>query len=63
MLHDFDADVLRDALDLMARTPLRSRDAVHVATALRAGFESIVSLDADFDAAGVLRRQEPSQAM
>ena len=59
VLHDFDSDVLRDALELMARTPLGGRDAVHAATALRAGFESIVSLDVDFDAAGVLRREEP----
>lgn len=47
--HAFDDGVLNEALELIATTSLRGRDAVHAATALRAGFDTIVSGDRDFD--------------
>ena len=59
VLHAFDEDVLRDALHLIEASDVRSRDAVHAATALRAGFTTIVSLDTDFDAVPGLDRLAP----
>lgn len=59
VVHAFDADVLDRALELIASTPLRSRDAVHAATALAAGFDSIVTTDADFASIPILRAVHP----
>lgn len=59
VLHPFDSAVLGAALDLVASCALGGRDAVHAATALRLGFDEIVSADRDFDAAPGLRRIEP----
>jgi predicted nucleic acid-binding protein len=61
ILHDFDSVILERAIDLVSSTWLGGRDAVHVATALEHGFESIVSSDRDFDDVPGLRRIEPSE--
>lgn len=61
ILHDFDSDILDRAIDLVSSTRLGGRDAVHVATALQHGFDSIVSSDRDFDDVPGLRRIGPSQ--
>lgn len=59
-LRDFDADVLRTALGLLHRHEhLASRDAVHAATALRAGLTDVVSTDRAFDSVDGLRRVDP----
>lgn len=60
VVHPFDAEVLDDALELMEHSPVRGRDAVHAATALRAGFDAIVSTDRGFDGVPGLRRTDPS---
>ncbi|WP_106848900.1 type II toxin-antitoxin system VapC family toxin [Blastococcus sp. Marseille-P5729] len=57
--HDFSADILRAARDLVARGHARGRDAVHVATAWAAGFTAIVSSDVDFDGIPGLERITP----
>lgn len=57
--HAFDLDILRAARDLMARSHVRGRDAVHAATALAAGFDTIVSTDRDFDGIPGLTRRDP----
>lgn len=62
VLHACDADVLHEALELIERTGLRGRDAVHAATARTAGLDTIVSLDADFDQVPGLRRLSPADA-
>lgn len=61
ILHDFDSDILDRAIDLVSSTRLGGRDAVHVATALQHGFDSIVSSDRDFDDVPGLHRIEPSE--
>ncbi|HYN28864.1 MAG TPA: type II toxin-antitoxin system VapC family toxin [Dermatophilaceae bacterium] len=58
--HDFDRAVLSRSRDLVAAGQARGRDAVHAATALRAGFGSIVSCDADFDGIPGLTRTDPT---
>lgn len=58
--HAFDIDVLRRARALVAGGSIRGRDAVHAATALIAGFDALVSCDADFDAVPGLRRSDPA---
>lgn len=51
---------LRAALDLLAGRPeLPVRDAIHAATALRAGMHDVVSVDRHFDLLRVLRRIDP----
>lgn len=60
--HDFDQEVLRRSRDLVAAGHARGRDAVHAATALRAGFQAIVSCDRDFDAIPSLTRLDPRSA-
>lgn len=62
-VHPVDESVVRYALDLVAATALRGRDAVHAATALLAGFDAIVTPDADFDAVPGLRRVDPADAL
>lgn len=59
VLHPFDDGVLEGAVDLVATSSIRGRDAVHAATALRAGFTVIVSADRDFDGIPGLRRLDP----
>ena len=61
VLHDFDGAVLDRAVDLVSSTRLGGRDAVHVATALQHGFDSIVSSDRDFDDVPGLRRIGPTE--
>ena len=58
-LHDFDADVLRRALSLIAEGSVGGRDSVHAATALEAGIGVIVSPDPDFDGIAGLDRVDP----
>ena len=43
----------------MARSHVRGRDAVHAATALDAGFDTIVSTDRDFDGIPGLTQRDP----
>ncbi|MDN5746374.1 MAG: type II toxin-antitoxin system VapC family toxin [Nocardioidaceae bacterium] len=57
--HAFEVEVLHAAV-LLARAGVRGRDAVHAATAQRAGFGGIVSPDRDFDAVPGLRRLDPA---
>lgn len=57
--HPFDQTVLRSSRDLVAAGLARGRDAVHAATAMRAGFPSIVSPDRDFDGIPGLARVDP----
>ncbi|MCK0112426.1 type II toxin-antitoxin system VapC family toxin [Ornithinimicrobium sp. F0845] len=48
VVHPFDARVLDQMLTLMEGSSLRSRDAVHAATATLAGFDLVVTADRDF---------------
>lgn len=59
--HDFNVEVLTAARDLVATGTIRGRDAVHAATALLAGFDAIISCDADFDGISQLRRLDPTR--
>jgi predicted nucleic acid-binding protein len=59
VLHPFDEVVLQTAVDLVATSSIRGRDAVHAATAIRGGFTEIVSADRDFDGIPGLRRIDP----
>lgn len=59
--HPFDEDVLEDSLRLMAESPVRGRDAVHAATAVRAGFAEIVTTDTDFGGVPELRGVLPQE--
>ncbi len=62
-LHDFDGDDFERALSLMeAHESLPARDAVHAATALNRGIETILSTDADFDRVDDLTRIDPADA-
>jgi predicted nucleic acid-binding protein len=63
VLHAFDETVLNAAVHLVGQTSVRGRDAVHAAGAIAAGFDSIVSLDEDFDGVPGLRRLSPAQAL
>lgn len=49
--------VLSSAIDLMKKYHLSPRDSIHVASAIGAGAEFIVSEDADFDALTEIRRK------
>ena len=55
----FDHEVLELALGLIERTAIRGRDAVHAATALAYGIETIASSDPAFDTVPGLRRVDP----
>lgn len=57
VLHDFDQRVLERSLEIVRSTPIRGRDAVHVATAELAGLSVIVTPDAAFDT--LLTRLDP----
>ena len=59
-MHTFDADVLDEAIALQEVTRLRGRDAVHAATARRAGLRRFPTLDADFGAVPGLERLDPT---
>jgi uncharacterized protein len=53
-------DDLISARDLLNRYPaLRVRDAIHAASMIRSGVETIVSFDPHFDAVSEIRRLEP----
>lgn len=56
---NFDHEVLETALGLIERTNVRGRDAVHAATALAYGIETIASSDPAFDGIPGLRRLDP----
>lgn len=60
ILHPFDQAVLSRALELVAATPTRGRDAVHAATALLHGVPTILSSDPDFDVVPGLTRVSPA---
>lgn len=55
-------DMLR-ACDLLDRYPrLPVRDAIHVATMLNNGLQTVVSVDSDFDHVAAIRRVPPGSA-
>lgn len=56
---NFDREVLDLSLELIERTGIRGRDAVHAATALAYGIETIASPDPAFDVVPGLRRVDP----
>lgn len=59
-LLNFDREVLDLSLDLIERVPtIRGRDAVHAATALAYGIDTIVSPDRAFDGIPGLTRVDP----
>lgn len=59
-LLNFDRDVLELSLDLIERVPtIRGRDAVHAATALAYGIDTIISPDRAFDGIPGLIRLDP----
>ena len=59
-LYPFDSAILTRAMDLIARhTSVRGRDAVHAATALENGIESVLSPDPAFDGIPGLTRVDP----
>ncbi len=60
-LLNFDREVLDLSLDLIERIPtIRGRDAVHAATALAYGIETIISPDRAFDGIPGLTRLDPN---
>ena len=59
VLLNFDREVLDLSLELVERTSIRGRYAVHAATALAYGIETIASSDAAFDGIPGLRRIDP----
>lgn len=56
---NFDHEVLETALELIERTNVRGRDAVHAATALAYGIDTIASSDPAFDGIPGIRRLDP----
>lgn len=58
-LLNFDREVLDLSLELIERTAIRGRDAVHAATALAYGIDTIVSPDRAFDGIPGLARVDP----
>ena len=54
-------DVLLRARRLIDATQVRGRDAIHAATALGAGFDTIVTTDRDFGSIPGLRRLDPAE--
>ncbi len=59
----FHDDVLGQALSLIELTTISGRVAVHAATALKAGFTSIVTTDNDFASVPGLRPITPESAL
>jgi uncharacterized protein len=63
-LLDFDAAVLEVSLDLIGRGHnVRGRDAVHAATALLYGIETIISPDPAFDGIAGIVRADPREVV
>lgn len=60
-LHPFDLGVLEASFRVMELGSVRGRDALHAATAVLAGFTTIVSADRDLDGVPGLRRLDPSE--
>lgn len=60
-LLNFDREVLDLSLELIERTTIRGRDAVHAATALAYGIETIVSPDRAFDGIPGITRIDPGE--
>ena len=58
-VHAFGPAVLARALNLVASTQLRGRDAVHAATAIENGIAAILTPDTDFDGVAGLERIGP----
>ncbi|OJU42387.1 MAG: hypothetical protein BGN97_07670 [Microbacterium sp. 69-10] len=56
---DFDHEVLERSLELIETTSIRGRDAVHAATALAYGIETIASSDPAFDGIPGITRVDP----
>lgn len=56
---NFDHEVLETAMTLIERTRIRGRDAVHAATAITYGIETIASSDPAFDSIPGIRRLDP----
>lgn len=56
---NFDHEVLDTGLGLIESTSVRGRDAVHAATALAYGIETIASSDPAFDGIPGIRRVDP----
>jgi predicted nucleic acid-binding protein len=64
VLHDFNPPVLYRSIELVAASKtLGGRDAVHAATALQHGLDTILSPDRDFDVVAGLRRVDPADAL
>ena len=59
VVHRLDDVVIDRALELVASTPARGRDAFIAATALEAGFETVVTTDTRFVAVRGLRPVHP----
>jgi predicted nucleic acid-binding protein len=59
VIHPIEAATIARMLDLIENSPARGRDALHAATALDAGFDTIVSTDRDFDGVPGLTRLAP----
>jgi predicted nucleic acid-binding protein len=59
LVHAMDDTVIDTALTLLATTPARGRDAFIAATALLAGFDTIVTTDTRFVEVPGLRRVDP----
>lgn len=59
---NFDHEVLTRSLDLIETTDVRGRDAVHAATALAYGIQTIASADPAFDGIPGLTRIDPTAA-
>jgi len=59
-LYDFDTDVMRRAMELMAVCEIRGRDAIHAATALEHGFREIVTVDSDYNVVPALTAIDPA---
>lgn len=62
-LHPFDAKVVHRMIELVEASGIGGRDAVHAATALVNGFDTIVSPDPDFDRVPGLRRLQPQDVV
>lgn len=64
VLHDFDRAVLTRTIELIDTTArLGGRDAVHAATALQHGLDTVISPDAAFDVVPGLTRLGPETAL
>lgn len=63
VVHPLDEPVLQRGIDLASTTALRGRDAMHAATAMLAGFDTLVSTDPDFVDVPRLRLLHPREAI